>query len=72
MIKSLIMPHVNHLASVLFLSNNLISKLDKLFFLFLWSGKKPKIAKSVSIQPVKLGGLNMIFILDMMKAINIM
>ena len=43
-----------------------------MFFSFLWSGKNPKIAKSVIIQPVELSGLNMIYILDMIKAIKIM
>ena len=66
------MPHVTHLASVLFLSDNLISKLDKMFFSFLWGGKKPKIAKPLIIQPVELSGLNMISILDMIKAIKTM
>ena len=71
-IKSLIMPHIIHIASFLFLSNNFINKIDKMLFNFLWSGKKPMISKATVIQNTGKGGINMISITEMIKAIKIM
>ena len=65
------MPYIIHIASVLFLSTNFLQNIEKMLINFLWSGKKHMIARATVIQPVELGGINMISINEMMKSIKI-
>ena len=71
-LKTLIMPHILHIASVLYISEDVIKKLDKLFFDFLWSARKHGISKNVLVQPIEDGGLKMINIRNMIMANKIM
>ena len=71
-IKSLIMPHIIHLASVLYLDENLIKTIDSMLFNFLWSNRKHGISKNTLIQNIDTGGLKMICIFTMIKSIKIM
>ena len=71
-LKSLIMPHIIHIASVLFLQPNIIKDIDQMFQKFLWSNKKSMIAKNVLHQPINKGGLKMINIGFMIRSIKIM
>ena len=71
-LKSLIMPHIIHIASVLFLQPNIIKDIDQMFQKFLWSNKKSMIAKNVLHQPINKGGLKMINIDFMIRSIKIM
>ena len=71
-LKSLVMPHIIHIASVLFIENTVIKELDKMLFDFLWSGRKHGISKSTIIRSIDMGGLKMICIETMIKAIKIM
>ena len=59
-IKSLILPHIQQLASVYPFSNSYISKLDTNLFNFLWSIKKHLVSKASLLLPLELGGLKMI------------
>ena len=71
-LKSLVMPHIIHIASVLFLNEDSINNIEKMFHKFLWNNKKPMIAKNVIVQPICKGGLKMINMDAMIKSIRIM
>ena len=70
--KSLVLPHFLQLASVLSLSSNLLSHLEKLIFDFVWNNKQHLVSKSTLIKPVELGGMKMVSILDFAKTTQIM
>ena len=70
-LKSLIMPHVIHLANIINLDEVFINKIDKIFFNFLWSNRKHGIQRNTIIQQIEQGGLKMICIKTMIKALNI-
>ena len=55
-LKSLVMPHINILASILHSDKNVVDDIDKLMFDFLWNKGHPLIAKETLIQPIYLGG----------------
>ena len=59
-LKSLIVPHILQLASVLPFNRSTLADLDAIFFNFVWSNRLHTISKNVLIQPVELGGLKMI------------
>ena len=59
-LKSLIVPHILQLASVLPFNHSTLADLDAMFFNFVWSNRLHTISKNVLIQPVELGGLKMI------------
>ena len=71
-LKSLVMPHILHLASVLYISDEITKSLEKMFLNFVWSNRKHGIAKSTLVQPIELGGLKMICISSMVKSAKIM
>ena len=71
-VKSLVLPHFLHLASVATLSRNLLSNLDKLIFDFVWNKKQHLVSKNTLIKPVELGGMKMISIFDFAKTVQIM
>ena len=59
-VKSLILPHILQMASVIPLSNSFTSKLDTTLFNFLWSNNKHLVSKSSLLLPIEYGGLKMI------------
>ena len=71
-LKSLVMPHILHIASTLFISDNIVKTLDEMFFNFVWSNRKHGIAKNTLMQPIEAGGLKMICISSMIKCTKIM
>ena len=71
-LKSLIMPHILHIASVLYLDENIVSKIENMFFDFLWSNRKHGVSKGIIVQPIEMGGLKMISISSMLKATKLM
>ena len=71
-LKALVVPHVNILASILQADRKLVNDLDAIIFQFLWNKKRPLIAKHTIIQPIDLGGLKMISIPEIFKTTKIM
>ena len=59
-LKSLIVPHLQQLASVFPLNDTFIAHMEKIIFNFVWSNRKHLVSKEVLILPVPLGGLKMI------------
>ena len=59
-LKSLIVPHMQQLASVFSLNDTFIAHMEKIIFNFVWSNRKHLVSKEVLILPVPLGGLKMI------------
>ena len=58
-IKSLIIPHILQLTSVVSFSDKLISELDKLLN-FIWNNRKPLVSKNTLIQWPEYDGLKMV------------
>ena len=71
-VKSLALPHFLQLASVLSLSSNLLSHLEKLIFDFVWNNKQHLVSNSTLVKPVELGGMKMVSVLDFAKTTQIM
>ena len=71
-LKSLVMPHINILASILRIDKNVVDDIDKLMLDFLWNKGHPLIAKDTLIQPIDLGGLKMVSVFDAFKTTKIM
>ena len=71
-VKSLVIPHIQLLASTLSLDSRTIKELDTLLFSFIWNNGKPLIAKNTLIQPLDLGGLKMVSISEVIKTAQIM
>ena len=59
-VKSLVIPHILQLASVIPLSDRFIRDVDTLLLNFVWSNRKHLIAKKVLSLPYELGGLKMV------------
>ena len=66
-VKSLVIPHIQVLASTLSVDFKTIIELDTLLFSFIWNNGKPLIAKNTLIQPLDLGCLKMISVLEVIK-----
>ena len=71
-LKSLVMPHINILASILHIDKNVVDDIDELMLDFLWNKGHPLIAKDTLIQPMYLGGLKMVSVSDVFKTTKIM
>ena len=71
-LKSLVLPHILHLAYVLPLCETLLMDLDKLFFDFVWNKRKHLVSKQTLLQSYDMGGLKMLSIADMVKTAKIM
>ena len=52
-------------------NKEMISKINKLVFKFLWGDKPDKIKRDVVTQPLELGGLNMIYPLDFINSLKL-
>ena len=61
-VKSLVIPQIQLLASTLLLDHKTINELDTLLFNFIWNNGRPLIAKNTLIQRIHLGGLKMVWI----------
>ena len=71
-IKSLVLPHIYSLSSVISMSQNTIKMLDRKVYDFLWSNKKHLVSKSTMQLPVGLGGLKMVSIKSICNTAHIM
>ena len=70
-IKSLVVPHILQLASIVTFSQNLLSDIDKLLFEFIWN-KKHLVSKSTLQLPYDLGGLKMVSVKHIVETAKIM
>ena len=71
-VKTLIVPHVLLLASVVPLDHSTFKDLDKLLFDFIWKNGLHLISKENIIQPIENGGLKMVKTYDIVNAAKIM
>ena len=58
-LKSLALPQLTYVTSVLYVPNKYIEKIEKEIQLFVWSGKPPKIKTTTLIADIPQGGLKM-------------
>ena len=70
-LKSLIVPHILQLASLVPLSQKFISDLDSLFYDYVWT-KKHLVSKMTLALPHELGGLKMVSIKQTIETAKIM
>ena len=70
-IKSLVIPHILQLASIVTFSHNLISDIDKILFEFIWK-KKHLVSKNTLQLSYDLGGLKMVSINHIVETAKIM
>ena len=59
-IKTLIIPQIHFLFSMIFIPENILKKIDTMLFDFLWNSKPAKIKRTTIIAPVSEGGLGMV------------
>ena len=59
-IKTLIVPQINFLFSMIYIPENILQKLDKMLLDFVWNSKPAKVKRSTIIAPVAEGGLGMV------------
>ena len=59
-LRTLILPQIQFLFSMIPTPDAILKKLDKMLFNFLWSNKPAKIKRNTIIGPIELGGLGMI------------
>ena len=71
-VKSLVVPHILSLASVVPLSEKYMADLDKMLFNFIWSNRKHLVSKHTLIQPIENGGLKMVSVSDTVTSVKIM
>ena len=71
-VKSLVVPHILSLASVVPLSDKYLADLDRMLFNFIWSNRKHLVSKSTLLQPIERGGLKMVSVLDTVTAVKVM
>ncbi len=70
-LRSFIMPQILHVASALYTPEWVLSEVDKMFFNFLWSNKKPHVKKEVVINEIANGGLKMPLFSSMVKSMKV-
>ena len=59
-IRSLILPQIQFLFSMVYIPHNILKEIEYLLSKYLWYNKPPKIKKNTIIAPVKEVGLNMV------------
>lgn len=59
-IKSLIIPQFDHLASMTVINKTYSDNLERELFNFIWNGKQDELKRSTLIADYSTGGLNMI------------
>ena len=69
-LRSIILPQILYVSTVLYTPEWVIEKVENLFFNFLWSGRKHHVKKEVIIQEIQNGGLKMPSFKTMVKAIK--
>ena len=59
-LRTLILPQIQFLFSMIPIEESALKQLDTIFFKFLWNNKPAKIKRSTIIAPIEQGGLSMI------------
>ena len=59
-LKTLIAPQINFLFSMIYIPEQVLKKIDKILFDYLWNSKPAKIKRSTIIAPINEGGMGMI------------
>ena len=59
-IRSVILPQIQFLFSMVYVPKEILDKVDKILFQFLWNNKPPKIRRNTIIAPISEGGLGMV------------
>ena len=67
-IKTLILPQIQFLFSMIYIPESTIERIDKMLFNFLWDNKTPKIKKLTTIAAIEDGGLGMIDVHEVHRA----
>ena len=70
-IRSILLPQVQFLFSMLYVPEKIIKKIDQILLTFLWDNKPAKVKKSTIIAPIDQGGLNMVDLNAVNKAAKI-
>ena len=58
--KSIIIPQITYLYSVLLIPKTVLNELNQIIYNFIWDGKKEKIKRKTMIRPYHTGGLNVL------------
>ena len=69
-LRSIILPQILYVATVLYTPEWVIEKVENLFFNFLWSDRKHHVKKEVIVKEIQNGGLKMPSFKVMIKAIK--
>ena len=70
-IKTLILPQINFLFSMIHIPELVLKRLDNLLFDYLWNSKPAKIKRSTIIAPISEGGMGMIDVFNIHHASKI-
>ena len=70
-IKTLIIPQIHFLFAMIYIPVNILQKIDKILFDFLWSSKPAKIKRSTIIATIEEGGLGMVDVYNVHMASKI-
>ena len=71
-LKSLVVPHILQLASVLPLSKKILCELERMLYDFAWENKRHLISKDTLILTYELGGLKMVSVKCSVDTVKIM
>ena len=71
MLRSKALPVLLYTAAILYMTDEEINKVDKLFYDFIWPSGKHHVMKNVLIQSIEQGGLKMPDFASMVKAIKL-
>lgn len=69
--KTLILPNITYLASVMTIEKRHINQFKKIIYNFIWDGKREKIKRTVLCKEYGQGGLNVIDIDKVIQAIQV-
>ncbi len=71
LLRSIVLPHLLYIASVLPIPTDFIKEIDQLFFDFVWPNGKHHVKKNVLIQEICDGGLKMPDVYSMISALRL-
>ena len=69
-LKTLVISKVTFLASMITVPSDILRRLNNILYEFLWGGKRGKIKRAIVINKAEKGGINMIDIESMVKALK--
>ena len=70
-IKTLILPQINFLFSMIYIPDKILQRIDNLLLDYLWNSKPAKIKRSTIIAPIDEGGMGMIDVYNIHHASKI-